>query len=50
MAQKPSLPQKNKKFHKKYNLASQAELCTAITQEQFELESCSNPLKIREVL
>jgi len=38
---------KIKKFHEKYNLPSQDQLWSAITRQQIELESCSNPLKSR---
>jgi len=49
MTQKPSLT-KFKMFQKRYNLPYDGKLWPAITEQQIELESCSNPLKTCDVL
>jgi len=41
---------KNEKIHKRYDLLSQGKFWPTITRQQIELESCSNPVKTREVL
>jgi len=41
---------KFKNFQKRHNLPSQCKLWPAITGQQIELESCSSPLKTRDVL
>ena len=49
MAQKPNF-HINKKLHPRYDVPSQDKFWPAITQQQIELESCSNPPKTRNVL
>jgi len=49
MAQKPCFWQ-IEKFHKRYNLPFQAKFWPAITWQQIELESYSNPMKTHEDL
>jgi len=41
---------KIEKFHKRYNFPFQAQLWPAITRQEIELESYSNPVKTREDL
>jgi len=43
MGQKPSF-WSNSKLQKRHNLPIQGKLWPAITQQQIELESCSNPV------
>jgi len=41
---------KNKKVTKRYDLIYQVKFSPAVTRQQIELESCSNPRKTRDVL
>ena len=50
MSQKKNSLTKTKKFNKSYCLLFQSKFWLAITQQQIELEMCSNPVKTWEVL
>jgi len=46
MSPKPPFLKKIKKFLERYDWRFQGKLWSAITQQEIELESCSNPLKL----
>jgi len=48
MAEKNKFWQEKKKLQERYDLPYQGKFWSAVTQQQIKLESCSNPLQIRE--